>query len=128
MGIQPTRYHLPDWDESTASFYAMLDAMFRITPPSALIVDEAPLFVAVMQFCLARRIRVPDDLSLICTDADSAFAWCQPSVAHIAWDSHPVVRRVLQWAENISRGKDDVRQTFAAAKFMPGGTIGSGGR
>ena len=123
-GIQPTRYHLPDWDESTAGFHAMLDAMFRVTPPSALIVDEAPLFVAVMQFCLGRRIRVPADLSLVCTDADPAFAWCQPSVAHIAWDSHPAIRRVVKWADNISRGKDDVRQTFAAADFVQGGTIG----
>jgi DNA-binding transcriptional regulator YhcF (GntR family) len=123
-GIPPTRYHLPDWDENPASFHAMLNAMFRVTPPSALIVDEAAHFVAVMQFCLARRIRVPEDLSLICTDADPAFAWCQPSIAHIAWDSQPLVRRVLKWADGISRGKGDVRQTFAVAKFMPGGTMG----
>lgn len=123
-GIRPTPYHLPDWEENTGSFHAMLNAMFRITPPTALIVDEAPLFVAVMQFCLTRRIRVPEDLSLLCTDADPAFAWCQRSVAHIAWDSRPVLRRVLQWAENVSRGIADVRQAFTVAKFVPGGTIG----
>lgn len=127
-GIQPAPYHLPGWDENADGFHAMLDAMFRITPPTALIVDEAPVFVAVMQFCLARRLRVPQDLSLICTDADPAFAWCRRSVAHIAWDSRPVLRRVLQWAGNISRGKTDMRQVFTRAKFVPGGTIGRIGR
>jgi DNA-binding LacI/PurR family transcriptional regulator/DNA-binding transcriptional regulator YhcF (GntR family) len=123
-GIEPAPYHLPDWAESAGDFHEMLDAMFRVTPPTALIVDEAPLFVAVLQFCTARRLRVPEDVSLICTDADPSFAWCRPGVAHIAWDSQPVVRRVLRWAGSISLGRNDTRQTFAAAKFVPGGTVG----
>ncbi len=122
-GIPPADYHLPDWDENPRSFHAMLDAMFRVTPPTALIVDEAVFFVAVMQFCLARRIRVPEDLSLVCTDNDPTFAWCHRSVAHIAWDSRLVARRVLKWAENISRGRSDRRQIFLPAKFVPGGTV-----
>lgn len=123
-GIKPSRYHLPDWDETPESFHAMLQAMFRVTPPTALIVDEAALFVAVMQFCITRRIRVPEDLSLVCTDDDIVFSWCHRSIAHIAWDRHPVVRRLLQWADNVSRGKTDLRQTFNPARFAPGGTIG----
>jgi len=122
-GIPPTSYHLPDWEENPDAFHAMLEAMFRVTPPTALIVDEPLLFVAVMQFCLSRRLRVLEDLSLICTDNDPAFAWCHHSVAHIAWDSSPVVRRILQWADNVSRGTSDFRQTFSPAKFVAGGTV-----
>jgi hypothetical protein len=123
-GIAPTSYHLPDWDETPERFHAMLESFFRVTPPTALIVDEAALFIAVMQFCLARRLRVPEDLSLICTDADPAFAWCRRSVAHIDWQRRPVLRRVFQWAEHLSRGKPDTRQALSVAKFVPGESIG----
>jgi DNA-binding LacI/PurR family transcriptional regulator len=123
-GIVPAPYHLPEWDESPERFHAMLESIFRITPPTALIVDEAALFVAVMQFCLTHRIRVPEDLSLVCTDADPAFAWCRRSVAHIDWNRGPVLRRVFQWGDQLSRGKGDLRQTGSVARFVPGETIG----
>lgn len=123
-GIPPSPYHLPDWEESPDSFREMLDSIFRLTPPSALIVDEAVLFIAVMQFCLERRLRVPEDLSLVCTDADPGFSWCHRRVAHIVWNRGPVLRRVYQWAENLSRGKPDRKQSFAEARFVPGDTIG----
>ena len=67
---------------------------------------------------------MPDDVSLVCTDADSSFAWCEPSVAHIRWDYRPVVRHVLAWMRNVSRGREDKRQTLTKAEFVQGGTIG----
>lgn len=123
-GVNPSAYHLPEWEETTASFHAMLEAMFHVTPPTALIVDEAEFFVAVMQFCIKRRLRVPEDISLICTDDHPVFAWCRPTVAHIAWDHRPVVRRVLQWVSSVDRGHPDLRQTFTTARFASGGTVG----
>jgi LacI family transcriptional regulator len=123
-GITPGSYHLPDWEESVDGFYARLESLFQVTPPTALIIDEVPFFVAVQQFFAGRTIRVPQDVSLICTDASPDFDWCRPTVAHIRWDSHPVVRRVVRWANNVARGKKDLRQTMTLAKFVPGGTIG----
>lgn len=123
-GIEPGPYHLPDWEESVAGFHARLESLFQVTPPTAMIIDEAPFFVAALQFCSRRGLRVPQDVSLVCTDADPSFDWCQPSVAHIRWDSGPVVRRILRWARNVSRGRQDRRQTFTPAEFVPGGTIG----
>lgn len=123
-GIVPAPYHLPDWDETPERFHGMLESIFRVTPPTAMIVDEAALFVAVMQFCLARRLRVPEGLSLVCTDADPAFAWCRRSVAHIDWSRGPVLRRVFHWADGLSRGQPDVRQVSSVAKFVPGDTMG----
>lgn len=67
---------------------------------------------------------MPQEVSLVCTDADPTFDWCQPSVAHIRWDSRPVVRRIVRWAANVSQSKEDVRQTLTPAEFVPGGTIG----
>ena len=49
-GIAPGPYHLPDWEESIDGFHERLESLFQITPPTALIVDEAPFFVAAQQF------------------------------------------------------------------------------
>ena len=35
-----------------------------------------------------------------------------------------MVRRIVRWAANVSRGKHDLRQTLTPAEFVPGGTIG----
>ncbi len=123
-GIPAGDYNLPDWEETTVGFHEVLSSLFRVTPPTALIVDEAAPFVATQQFLAGRGIRVPQQVSLICTDADPAFAWCTPPVSHIRWDSGPVVRRVVRWAANVSHGKKDVRQTLTPAEFVVGGTTG----
>jgi len=123
-GIASGPYHLPDWEETIAGFHGCLDTLFRVTPPTALIIDEAPFFVAALQFLAHRRILVPEEISLVCSDDDPAFAWCKPMVSHIRWDTRPVVRRIVRWAANVSRGQGDVRQTLTKAEFVPGGTIG----
>ena len=67
---------------------------------------------------------MPKDVSLICTDGDPHFTWCRPSVAHIHWDYRPVVRRVVRWADNVSQGKEDRRQSLTKAEFVEGGMVG----
>jgi DNA-binding LacI/PurR family transcriptional regulator/biotin operon repressor len=123
-GITPGAYHLPEWEESVDGFYARLESMFRVSRPSALIVDEVPLFAAAQQFLAGHGLHVPRDVSLVCTDYDPSFEWCRPTVAHIRWESRPVVRRIVRWAANVSRGKKDLRQTLTPAEFVEGGTIG----
>lgn len=123
-GIVPTAYHLPDWEATMDGFHGRLEALFRVTPPSAMIVDEVPFFAAVQQFLARRCLQVPEDVSLVSTDADLSFDWCRPSVSHIRWDSAPVVSRIVAWAGNVSRGKKDLRQISTPAEFVAGGTIG----
>jgi DNA-binding LacI/PurR family transcriptional regulator/biotin operon repressor len=123
-GIPSGPYNLPDWDDSTEGFHQALDALFKATPPTALILDEAQLLIAAQQFLLNRGLRVPQDVSVICTDYDPHFDWCIPSIAHIHWDNRPVINRVVKWADNVSRGKKDISQELAPAEFIVGGTIG----
>ncbi len=123
-GLPVSDYNLPAWEQTREGFHACLAALFRISPPSAMIVDEVPLFVAAQQFLARKRLRVPEEVSLICPDQDVTFDWCQPPVSHIRWDSDPLVRRVVRWVTNMSHGKRDMRQFFTSAEFVPGGTIG----
>ena len=123
-GLPASDYNLPAWDETISGFRARLESLFRVTPPTALIIDEVPPFIAAQQFLSHRRLRVPEDVSLICTDSNASLEWCLPRVAHIHSEIYPVVRRVVRWAGNVSAGKPDLRQTLTPSRFVSGGTIG----
>jgi hypothetical protein len=124
QGITPGPYNLPDWEENPKALHKRLELLFRITPPTALIADEAPFYVAALQFCTSRGLRVPQDVSLICADPSPAFEWSYPTVAHILWETRPLVKRIVRWAANVSQKKPDLRQTLTQAEFITGGTIG----
>ena len=123
-GIETNNYHCPIWENTREGFQQCLDSLFRRSAPTALVVQEAVLFGAVQQFFEARGIRVPKDVSLVCTDPDPSFVWRIPTVAHIRWSNAPLVRHILRWADRIAVGKDDRRQLLTKAEFVPGGTIG----
>ncbi len=124
VGVHTGPFNLPAWEESVGGFHQCVDSLFAKTPPTALVVDEAPLFIAALQHLNGRGLRVPEDVSMVCTDADAAFEWCHPSIAHIAWDSAPVVRRAVRWAKHVGLGKRDLTQTLTRSEFIEGGTIG----
>lgn len=117
-------YNLPTWNASPGGLRRILDELFRVTPPTALIIDEAFLYHAAREHLAQRGILAPRDVSLICVDADPTFDWCEPSVAHIRWDSRPLVQRIMRWADNVARGRKDLRQILIKAEFVDGGTVG----
>jgi DNA-binding LacI/PurR family transcriptional regulator len=123
-GIQTSSYHLPDWDGKAETLPKMLDSMFSLTPPTAVLVDEPLIFFSVQHQLARRGILAPENVSLICTDGDPYFKMQIPSVAHIQWDSRPWVRRVVRWVSNVSHGKVDKRQSLTKTDFIEGGSIG----
>jgi DNA-binding LacI/PurR family transcriptional regulator len=124
LGIPTGPYNLPDWGCSPRELRQILDSLFRHTPPTALIVDQPSLCVAVLQHLSRLGLTAPADVSLACTDMSDSFEWCDPGIAHIAWDSRPVINRVVKWADNIGHGKDDRRKIASKVRLVPGGTIG----
>jgi DNA-binding LacI/PurR family transcriptional regulator len=127
-GITTSEYNLPDWDETKEGLQELLASLFQYTPPTALLIDEANLFIATLQFLARNRIRVPEDVSLICSDPDPAFSWCQPGVAHIHWKALPLVKRVTRWANQISKGSADRGKFFVEAIYIDGGTVATAKR
>jgi DNA-binding LacI/PurR family transcriptional regulator len=123
-GITTGDYNLPDWEETPQGFCALLERLFRVTPPTALIVEETPRVIAVMEFLARRRIHVPEQVSLVSTDYDALLAWCHPPVAHMRWDDEPIVRRIVRWVAAVRRGRADRKQINFPAQFIPGGSIG----
>ncbi len=123
-GIRTGAFNSPDWEETPAGLCECLDKLFSLTPPTALIVDEIPFFVAIQQFLARRGIRVPDDVSLVSLDNDEVLSFCGLSIAQISWNLRPVIRHAVRWADSVSRGKPERRQVTSFAKFVPGGSIG----
>ena len=123
-GIPTSDYNLPDWEETREGFRELLSSLFRVTPPTALVIGIGTFYTPTLQFLAMRGLQVPEQVSLVCTDPDPSFAWCAPTVAHIRWEAKPIVRRIVQWAKNVSLKRKDVKQTFTAAEFIPGGSIG----
>jgi DNA-binding LacI/PurR family transcriptional regulator len=123
-GIQTGPYNLPNWDESTEDFHRGLDSLFGLTPPTAVIIDDSALVFATLQFCMKGELQIPRDFSLVSSARDVSFERCQPSIAHIKWDSRLVSKRILEWAENVTLGKGDFLKKFADTEFVEGNSIG----
>ena len=123
-GIPTGAYNLPDWGDGPKGLRRILDSLFQRTPPTALIIGDHSLVFAVIQHLASLGITAPNQVSLACTDASHAFDWSFPEITHIAWDVRPLIQRVVKWADNISRGKDDRRKSSNKARLVVGGTIG----
>ena len=82
-GITTGKFNLPDWEESREGFKRLLDSLFGgPTPPKALILDEAFQFNASYHHLSQRGLKIPGDVSLVCTDDDPGFDWCAPRIPH----------------------------------------------
>lgn len=124
LGIPTGPFHLPDWDDTPTCLMDCLDELYRHTPPTALICGEPRLLAAAQQHLARRGIHSPGKVSLISSMPDPTLAWCRPQIAHIDWDSKPVIQRVVRWVRHIASGREDRRQTLFESRFVEGGTIG----
>jgi DNA-binding LacI/PurR family transcriptional regulator len=124
LGIKTGAYNLPNWNGESETLPNLVDSMLSITPPTAILIDEANIFFSVQHQLARRGVLAPEHISLICMDKDVYFEVQQPTISHIDWDSRPWVRRVVQWVNGFQHGKDDRRQSLTKTEFIPAGTIG----
>ncbi len=123
LGVTTGPYNLPHIESTPESLYMCLDSLFLVTPPTALIIETATMLHATQLYLSQRGIFSPQHISLVCTNAVLEHDWFRPPIAHIDWDSRLVVRCALRWAEDISRGKKNHRQTLTKSRFVDGGTL-----
>lgn len=122
-GIKTGPYNTPEWEQTPAGLRKRLDSLFKVSPPTALILDRPNELIAAQLYLAQRGIFAPQDISLI-SDYDPSFDWCEPTVSCIQWQSHPWVNRIVRWVGNVANGKDDRGQSFSNAKFEEKGTTG----
>ena len=124
QGIPAGEYNAPTWEEDAAGLYRLLHSLFRVTPPSALLIVEPPRVLAVMQFLNQQGLRVPSDVSLVCLGQDSMFDWCEPPVAHVRYDLNLPMQRIVKWIAAISHGTSERKIRLFPAQFDTGGSTG----
>ncbi len=123
-GIPIGAYNLPEWEETSEGFNRLMENLFKSTPPTAIIIDETCWFMAALAFLVRRGIRVPQQVSLVSGECESILDLCYPQFAHMRWDNHLIVRRVVRWVDAVRKGRADRSIINIAAEFIPGGSIG----
>jgi DNA-binding LacI/PurR family transcriptional regulator len=124
MGITVGKYNLPDWKNDRCGLHRCLDSLFRHTPPTALFINDPVFFFATMQNLSSKGLTVPRDVSLIVMEDHPAFEMFDPEVSVISTPKHRWVPRIVQWIDNITKGKEDRGVTAILCKFKEGGMIG----
>lgn len=123
-GLKLSDYNFPFWEDTPDGFQNVLDSLFRVTPPTALVISEAILFNAAAHFIARQGLKCPEDVSMVCTQREETLNWCRPTIAHTHPDTRPNLRRAVKWVNNISRGIEDKKQTFSPSRFVEGETLG----
>jgi len=106
-GAVSSPYNFPEWDESPDGLMRLLEKMFHLTPPTAILVEDANWLTGVLAFLAQRGLRVPQDVSLVCLTYDTSFLWQRPTIAHLATDDEQMADRVVRWVEETACGRGD---------------------
>lgn len=122
LGGSP-EYHVPDWDPGAQGFNDLLESLFRMTPPTAMIVVEPSEAIAVISFLAQRGLSVPQDLSLVCRHRDASLDLCRPDIACISNNEEHLVRHTLRWVNAVARGVVHHRRIVCQPEFIPGGSL-----
>jgi len=123
-GIAATDYNLPHFEDTAEGLDNCLDGLFRLTPPTALIVNQASQCVAVFSFLTRHRLRVPHDVSVISMIMDPVFNLCMPPLDHFGVQSEKHIARIARWVDGVAKGRPVKRQTQFHTEYVPGGTVG----
>lgn len=122
-GLPAGAYNTPMWEETPAGFQKLLKSIFRLTPPTALILPTGHHAFAAISFLSQRGLRVPQDVSLLVRSQDAAFDWVQPRIAHFRFDMAALVQRVTRWVDACAKGTEDRERTHVDAELVPGDTL-----
>ncbi len=124
LGVRWSDYNMPEWRESPEGLKELLESLFRITPPQALIVDHPSRLPTILGFLARRGLRAPKDISLVCIGQDETLRWCDPPIAHMCYDEKLPIRQMLKWVHGVAAGKRDRKCVLFPAKFDPAESVG----
>jgi DNA-binding LacI/PurR family transcriptional regulator len=116
-------YNIPDWEPTLEGLQALFASLFQVTPPTALIVEEPAHLLALILHLAQRRLRVPQDVSLISLGRIASMAWCRPEVTSFYWDNDQILRRITRWVAAVAMGRPDREAVRLPLKFNSGATI-----
>lgn len=123
-GIEAGNYHFPEWDETPAGLQKQLDAIFKITPPTAIYATSPVWISGILSFLAREGLKVPEDVSIVCGNHASSFLWNIPAIAHCCHDDLRLARRITDWVNNCAHDRKDQKNEKFPVQLMIGGSIG----
>ena len=122
-GLPASEYNAPYHETTPEGFANLLDSLFRLTPPTAMIVPNPHYAYAVIGFLGNRGLAVPRDMSLVVRGSDPAFDWIRPRLAHFQCPTDDLIRHIVRWVDRCAKGKSDHQSKIVNATLVPGDTI-----
>ncbi len=122
--------HVLRHDGTVAGVDRMLSRMFELrSPPTAILVVNPAYYLTTVTFLAQRRLRVPQDVSLVSRDDDPFLAYLNPSPARYTCHPRTFAKRLLQ--PLLLQLRDErLGQTAyrIEPKYVPGDSLATIGR
>ncbi|MDR1279366.1 MAG: GntR family transcriptional regulator [Opitutaceae bacterium] len=92
--------------------------------PGAWLIADPLCYLAVHTRLMQRGVRIPDDISLVCRDADAWLASCIPEPGRYVFDPRKLARQVAFMAGKIASGASLTNKAVhILPEFVPGQTL-----
>ncbi len=117
-------YNVPEWRHTPEGLQGLMQALFKATPPTALLVMEPEWIGPVLVFLAERGLQVPRDISLINLLPDPMQSFYCRKIAHFRWPLASHVRHVCQWLKGVAAGEVRPVRRSVSPSFDPGETVG----
>ena len=115
-------YHNPESDYLKPDVtWRMVESAFATRPPSAFIFLDWKELVTTICYLSSRKLRVPDDVSLVLLNDQMEAAWFHPPLSRFQFPQQKLVRTMISWLENESGNA--VAPTTMDADFIEGNSI-----
>ncbi len=121
-------YNIPDWRHDPQGLDELLHALFRVTPPTALLIQEPECVGPVLVFLAERRLRVPDHVSVVNLLPDPMQSFYRIQLARFQWPVQPHIRNVVRWVRSVARHQEDRRYSTLSPEFVEAESIGTAAR
>lgn len=121
-GIHAGNYHIPKWEYSESGFNELLKSLFSLTPPSALILDDARQFIATLSFFASNGISLKS-CKVMMLSGDSTYDWCHPRPGRFIYNESKLIQGLVRWVNNCSGGNLKPLRCIVRAKCVFGDTI-----
>ncbi len=123
-GLSFSPYNWPCFENDPDKLHHILDQLFREEPPTAFVVDESFLATVVFHHLIQRGLKIPDDVSLFCSEPPTPLGWGETIISHTDWSSKAMVKPTLQWIKNVALRRADFSHSLISIHYVEGHTIG----
>ncbi len=112
-------------DESVDNIRRVLDDCFaRMPAPTAFLISRPIYALTTISYLMQRRLRVPEDVSLICRDDNEFMEYLVPYMSHYVIDRGMIERRLVRMLiQMATSGQLKPRSRRMMPKFVRGDTM-----